>query len=82
MIGHVSQVARSASQGDHRNSYIATDYPQPDDATTRAIINAYLAWAGPADDAVMLVLYTAAGTVMGAVELGAWRTPSPASSGQ
>ncbi|MCX4682745.1 hypothetical protein OG401_00200 [Kitasatospora purpeofusca] len=82
VIGHVSQVARSASQGDHRNSYIATDYPQPDDATTRAIINAYLAWAGPADDAVMLVLYTAAGTVMGAVELGAWRTPSPASSGQ
>ncbi|MDY0815763.1 hypothetical protein [Kitasatospora purpeofusca] len=81
VIGHVSKVARSVSQGDHRNSYIATDLPQSDDATTRAVINAYLAWAGPADDAVMLVLYTAAGTVMGAVELGSWRNPASTPSG-
>ncbi len=73
--GHVTGVARSAPQGDHRNSYIATDFPQADDATTRAVVNAYLAWAGPTDDAVMLVLYTAAGAVMGAVELDSWRNP-------
>ncbi|MFD5088848.1 hypothetical protein ACFWOG_40400 [Kitasatospora sp. NPDC058406] len=80
--GHVSKVARSIPQGDHRNSYIATDFPQPDDATTRAIINAYLAWTGPADDAAMLVLYTAAGTVMGAVEPDSWRSPLPVPSGR
>ncbi len=76
MVGHITAVARSTPQGDHRNSYIATDFPQSDDATTRAVVNAYLRWAGPADDAVMLVLYTAAGTVMGAVELASWRSPS------
>ncbi|MFD4906756.1 hypothetical protein [Kitasatospora purpeofusca] len=75
VVGHITGVARSAPQGDHRNSYIATDFPHADDATTRAVVNAYLAWAGPADDAVMLVLYTAAGTVMGAVELASWRNP-------
>ncbi|KOV32726.1 hypothetical protein ADK60_13230 [Streptomyces sp. XY431] len=74
-VGHVTGVARSAPQGDHRNSYIATDLPHADDATTRAVVNAYMAWAGTADDAVMLVLYTAAGTVMGAVELASWRNP-------
>ncbi|MFE7561488.1 hypothetical protein [Kitasatospora sp. NPDC057500] len=77
VVGHVSKVARSAPQGDHRNSYIATDHPQPDETTMRAITDAYLAWAGPADDAAMLVLYTAAGTVMGGVELGPWRTSAP-----
>ncbi|WP_328955779.1 hypothetical protein [Kitasatospora purpeofusca] len=82
VIGHVSKVARSVSQGDHRNSYIATDFPQSDDATTRAVINAYLAWAGPADDAVMLVLYTGTGTVMGAVELGSWRSPAATPPGR
>ncbi|WP_043472754.1 hypothetical protein [Kitasatospora sp. MBT66] len=76
VVGHITAVARSTPQGDHRNSYIATDFPQSDDATTRAVVNAYLRWAGPADDAVMLVLYTAAGTVMGAVELASWRSPS------
>ncbi|MFB6894467.1 hypothetical protein ACFCX4_34800 [Kitasatospora sp. NPDC056327] len=80
VTGHVTGVARSAAQGDHRNSYIATDYPQPEEATMRAITDAYLAWAGPADDAAMLVLYTAAGTVMGGVELAALRSPAPASS--
>ncbi|CAN3979379.1 hypothetical protein [Kitasatospora purpeofusca] len=75
VVGHITGVARSAPQGDHRNSYIATDFPHADDATTRAVVNAYLAWAGPADDAVMLVLYTAAGTVMGAVDLASWRNP-------
>ncbi|MFB7677683.1 hypothetical protein ACFC26_40425 [Kitasatospora purpeofusca] len=75
VVGHITGVVRSAAQGDHRNSYIATDFPQSDDATTRAVVNAYLAWAGPADDAVMLVLYTAPGTVMGAVELASWRNP-------
>ncbi|MEK2493953.1 hypothetical protein WN990_30835 [Kitasatospora purpeofusca] len=75
VVGHITGVARSAPQGERRNSYIATDFPHADDATTRAVVNAYLAWAGPADDAVMLVLYTAAGTVMGAVDLASWRNP-------
>ncbi|MFF7459031.1 hypothetical protein [Kitasatospora sp. NPDC008115] len=82
VVGHVSKVARSAPQGDHRNSYIATDHPQPDETTMRAITDAYLAWAGPADDAAMLVLYTAAGTVMGGVELGPWRSSTPTPSAQ
>ncbi len=75
VVGHITGAARSAPQGDHRNSCIATDFPHADDATTRAVVNAYLAWAGPADDAVMLVLCTAAGTVMGAVDLASWRNP-------
>ncbi|MFE4518070.1 hypothetical protein ACFRMQ_28235 [Kitasatospora sp. NPDC056783] len=79
VTGHVTKVLRSVRQGDHRNSYIATDYAQPDDTATRNIVRAYLAWAGPEDDATMLVLYTASGGVMGAIDLADWRGPSPSS---
>ncbi|MFF2349796.1 hypothetical protein ACFVVL_08450 [Kitasatospora sp. NPDC058115] len=67
VLGHVTRLDQAVPQDDHVNTYLATDHPTAVDARTRAIVDAYLAWAGPFDPTRMLVLYDASGAVMGAV---------------
>ncbi|MER5353817.1 hypothetical protein ABT093_26200 [Kitasatospora sp. NPDC002551] len=73
VVGHVTALNRAVKQDDHVNTYLATDHPDAVDARSRAIIRAYLAWAGPLDPARMLVLYNASGGVMSAVDTADWR---------
>ncbi|WP_327676109.1 hypothetical protein [Kitasatospora sp. NBC_00458] len=73
VLGHVTRLNRSVPQDDHVNTYLATDHPEAVDSRTRAIVRAYLDWAGPGDPARMLVLYNASGAVMGAVRVADWR---------
>ncbi|GAA1382270.1 hypothetical protein GCM10009639_01180 [Kitasatospora putterlickiae] len=72
VLGHVTRVNRAVKQDDHVNAYLATDHPEAVDARTRAIIRAYLKWAGPNEPARMLVLYDGAGRVMGAIRVADW----------
>ncbi|MET8701685.1 hypothetical protein ABZW10_22865 [Kitasatospora sp. NPDC004723] len=72
VLGHVTRLDRAVKQDDHVNTYLATDFPDNVDARTRTIIRAYLTWAGPNEPGRMLVLYNAAGEVMGAIRVADW----------
>ncbi|MFB7470840.1 hypothetical protein [Kitasatospora sp. NPDC056184] len=72
VLGHVTKLNRAVKQDDHVNTYLATDFPENIDARTRTVIRAYLKWAGPNEPGRMLVLYNAAGGVMGAILVADW----------
>ncbi|WP_380284469.1 hypothetical protein [Kitasatospora purpeofusca] len=72
VLGHVTRLNRAVKQDDHVNTYLATDFPDNVDDRTRTIIRAYLKWAGPNEPGRMLVLYNAAGGVMGAILVADW----------
>ncbi|MER7704626.1 hypothetical protein ABTX81_17255 [Kitasatospora sp. NPDC097605] len=69
VLGHITRLLQSVPQEGHFNTYVATDHLTAEDARTRAIVDAYLAWAGRYDPTRMLVLYDIRGKVMGAVNV-------------